>query len=305
MTTKKIDYRFAALWRFATAITILTILGHAFLGFEPSWAQPFVGLATAYILEFLLETIDTWFTKRPARYLGGLKNFVSFMLPAHITGLAITMLLYANDRLWPLAFATAIAIGSKYIFRVRVGPTTRHFLNPSNTGIAVAFLVFPWMGYSPPYQFTENIAGWVDWIVPGVLVLAGSYLNYNFTKKVPLILAWLGGYVAQAIIRNLLFDTPLALALLPMTGLAFLLFTFYMVSDPATTPFDTRRQIAFGLSVAALYGVLVSFHIVFGYFFALLIVCSVRGLWLFAQSFATAPLETRATVQQPAIAGGD
>ena len=305
MTTKQIDYRFAALWRFAAAITILTIAGHTYLGFEPSWAQPFVGLATAYMLELLLETISAWTTKRPARYLGGLKNFVSFMLPAHITGLALTMLLYANDRMWPLAFATAVAIGSKYIFRVRVGSSTRHFFNPSNTGIAITFLVFPWVGYSPPYQFTENLAGWTDWIVPGVIILAGSYLNFNYTKKLPLILAWLGGYLAQALIRNLIFDSSIAGALMPMTGLAFLLFTFYMVSDPATTPFDVKGQIMFGFSIAALYAVLMVFHIVFGYFFALMIVCSVRGLWLFVQSFADAPSQAGATVQQPAIAGGD
>ncbi len=305
MTAKKIDYRFAALWRFAAAISILSILGHTFLGFEPSWAQPFVGLGTAYTLELLFETIDSWATKRPARYLGGLKNFVSFMLPAHISGLAVTMLLYANDQLWPLAFGTAIAIGTKYIFRVRVGAGTRHFLNPSNTGIALTFLIFPWVGNAPPYQYTENIAGWVDWIVPAVLVMAGTYLNYKFTKRMPLLAAWVGGYIAQALIRNFLFGTPVALTLLPMTGLAFLLFTLYMVSDPGTTPFDRRGQIAFGLSVATLYGVLVSIHIVFGYFFALLTVCSVRGLWLFAQSLATESIQSRVEIQQPAISGGD
>src|ERR1022692_858153 len=31
------------------------------------------------------------------------------------------MLLYANDRLWPIAFASAAAIGSKAIFRVGAG----------------------------------------------------------------------------------------------------------------------------------------------------------------------------------------
>ena len=29
------------------------------------------------------------------------------------------MLLYANDRLLPIAFAAAVAIGSKHLFRVR------------------------------------------------------------------------------------------------------------------------------------------------------------------------------------------
>ena len=53
-----------------------------------------------------------------------------------------------------------------------------------------------------------------------------------------------------------------------MTGVAFLLFTFYMVTDPATTPSTPRGQIAFGAAVAAAYGLLMAFHVVFGLFFA-------------------------------------
>jgi hypothetical protein len=41
-----------------------------------------------------------------------------------------------------------------------------------------------------------------------------------------------------------------------------------------------RNQIVFGFSVAAVYGALMASHIVFGLFFSLAIVCSVRGAWL-------------------------
>lgn len=306
MTTKKIDYRFAALWRFGAAISLLTILGHAWLGFEQSWAQPLVALATAYTLELLLETIDARATERMPRYLGGgLQNFASFMLPAHITALAVTMLTYANELLWPVVMGTAIAIGSKYILRVRVGERTRHFLNPSNTGVALMFLLTPWVSIAPPWQYTENVSGLLDWIIPGVIILTGSFLNYKFTKKLPLLAGWIGGYLAQGVVRLILFDAPLTATLMPMTGLAFILFTFYMISDPGTTPFAPKLQVAFGFSVAAVYGVFVSIHIVFGLFFALLLVCSVRGLWIFAQSLATIPMQTSAEVRQPATTGGD
>jgi hypothetical protein len=46
--------------------------------------------------------------------------------------------------------------------------------------------------------------------------------------------------VAQALLRHWLFGARLESALLPMTGAAFILYTFYMVTDPATTPSDTR-----------------------------------------------------------------
>lgn len=305
MAKKKIDYRLAALWRFGAAITLVNILGHTVLGFEQSWAQPFVGVITAYVLEFVLETLSAWGGGRPLRYSGGLNNLLSFILPAHITGLAVPMLLYANDHLWPIALGVAIAIGSKYIFRVPGERGSRHFFNPSNTGIALVLILFPWVGIAPPYMFTENVAGAWDWLVPGVIILSGSYLNINFTKKMPLILAWLGGFFAQAVIRSLIFGTPIAAALMPMSGVAFLLFTFYMVSDPGTTPFDKRGQIGFGLAVAGVYSLLVSVHIVFGIFFSLIIVCTARGLALYVRSFAARrAAQTAPEVAQPAIARG-
>jgi hypothetical protein len=277
--------RLPALRRFAIAITILNVLGHFGLGFEQSWAQPLVALATTYSLEILLEAVAAWSERRTPHYSGGFGKLVDFLLPAHITGLAVAMLLYANDRLWPIAFAAAIGVGSKTLVRIPAGHGTRHCLNPSNTGIALTLLVFPWVGIAPPYQFTENLTGIGDLILPLVIVISGTFLNTRFTYKVPLILGWLGGFAVQALARSFLFGTPAAAALLPMTGLAFLLFTFYMVTDPGTTPSGAMGQFAFGVSVAAAYGMLMVLHVVFGLFFALLIVCSVRGLglWILAR----------------------
>lgn len=277
-TTKKIDYRFEALWRFAAALTTFNILGHTFLGFEQSWAQPIVALATAYGLDLIIEYFDARAQNRTPYFVGGLRNLISFLLPAHITGLAVAMLIYTNDQLAPTAFATAIAVGSKAFFRIPTAKGSQHFLNPSNFGITVILLIFPWVGIAPPYHFTENLVGIGDWILPGLIVISGSYLNSKFTRKIPLLVGWLGGFIIQALVRNIVFDTPLATALLPLTGLAFILFTFYMISDPGTTPFAPRMQFLFGLSVAAVYGLLMTLHIVFGLFFALTIVCILRGL---------------------------
>jgi Na+-translocating ferredoxin:NAD+ oxidoreductase RnfD subunit len=157
----------------------------------------------------------------------------------------------------------------------------RHFLNPSNFGIAVTLLLFPWVGIAPPYQFTENVRGVLDVILPLIIVGTGSLLNTKFTERIPLILAWLSAFFLQAVVRSLLHGTPVAAAFAPMTGLAFVLFTFYMVTDPGTTPSRRGAQILFGASVAIAYGVLVSLHVVFGLFFALAIVTTVRGVAMY------------------------
>lgn len=274
------DLRLPALRRFAIAITILNLLGHTVLGFEPAWAHLVVGVATTYGAELLLELAVAWSTGRPPRFLGGgPRRLVDFLLSAHITGCAISMLLYSGGRLMPVVFAGVVAIGSKFLLRVACeGGGTRHFLNPSNFGIVATLLLFPTVGITPPYQFTANLGPVGDWLLPCVIILSGSFLNYRFTKRIPLILTWLGCFLLQAVVRTTIFGTATVSAMLPMTGLAFLLFTFYMVTDPATTPSRPREQAIFGAAVAFTYGALMSFHVVFGLFFALAIVTGLRGL---------------------------
>ncbi len=279
-STQTPDLRLAALRRFAIAITVLNVLGHFYLGFEQSWAQPLAALATAYTLELLLEVIDSKIAGRRPRFLGGPIKIVDFLLSAHISGLAVSMLLYANERLGPTMFAAAVAIGSKYLLRAPLpgGRGSRHYFNPSNLGITATLLLFPWVGIAAPYMFTENLLSWGDWVFPVIIITLGSFLNTVFTKRVPLIAAWLTTFALQAVVRGLILDKPPVAGLLPMTGMAFLLFTFYMVTDPATTPSSTRGQIWFGASTALVYSLLVANHIVFDLFFALTLVCMGRGV---------------------------
>ena len=106
----------------------------------------------------------------------------------------------------------------------------RHFFNPSNLGITATLLAFPWVGIAQPYMFTENLSGGWDWFLPALIVCTGSFLNTVFTKRIPLILTWAGAFVLQAAVRHFLFGNLFLPSLNPMTGVAFLLFTFYMVT---------------------------------------------------------------------------
>jgi Na+-translocating ferredoxin:NAD+ oxidoreductase RnfD subunit len=296
------DLRLAALRRFAIAITVLNIAGHVFLGFEQSLAQVLASLATAYSLEIGLEAIDARVNQRSPRFKGGPKVLINFLLPSHITGLAVAMLLYANDRIFPIVFAATVAIGSKAIFRAPIGNGRRHFFNPSNIGIAATLLLFPWVGIAPPYQFTENLGGIAHWILPCIFILTGSFLNARFTRRMPLIIAWVSGFAVQALIRNLAFGTSWIGGLVPMAGVAFLLFTFYMITDPGTTPTKPLNQIAFGVGIALAYSVLLILHVAFGLFFALIIVCTLRGVGLYAFAARRASREMEISGPEPAPA---
>lgn len=277
------DLRIPALRRFAVAITILNLLGHTVLGFESSWAQTFVTVLAAYLFEIVLEWLDARARGRAPRYRGGgFTNLVNFLLPAHITGLAISMLLYCSDLLLPFVFAAAVGICSKAVLTAPVGNSSRHFLNPSNTGIALTALLFPWTAVTLPYQFTERLTGPLDWGLPALIVVTGSFLNSRFTKRMPLLAGWVSAFFLQALVRSLVFGTTLAPKLAPMVGVAFVLFTFYMVTDPGTTPKRPRNQVIFGVGVGIAYGLLVMLHVTYALFIALLVVCTVRGLVLHA-----------------------
>jgi enediyne biosynthesis protein E5 len=246
-----------------------------------------VALLAAYSTTIILDLVDCTIKRvAPALLRGSLQNRIDFLLPAHISGIAVAMLTYANDNLSVVAFASTVAIASKSLFRAPMEGRIGHFFNPSNFGISAALLLFPWVGVAMPYQFTENLLGFGDWLLPLLIICTGSLLNIKLTGRTPLILAWVGGFTLQATIRSWIFETPLLAGLLPMTGVAFILFTFYMITDPQTTPEDATAQVWFGLGVAAVYGTLMVLHIVFGLFFALSIVCFSRGLWLWSTYLA-------------------
>lgn len=289
--------RLGGLRRFAIAITVFNILGHTVFGFEQAWIQPLVSVLTAYVCEIWFELVDCYIQRRKPRFSGGWRNAVDFLLSAHITGVACAMLLYSNARLMPIVFASAAAITSKAVLRVAMEKSSRHFLNPSNFGITLTLLLFPWVGIAPPYHFSENIHGWGSWILPAIIVISGSFLNIKFTKRFCVALGWIGGFFAQAVIRDLVFGTPLIAALLPMTGVAFVLFTFYMVTDPATTPCQSRGQLLFGSLVGVMYGALVTLHVVFGFFFALTLVSFARGITLYAQRYLQTTAERGVATQ--------
>jgi hypothetical protein len=242
-------------------------------------------LLVSYAAALLFEWLDSWAYGRRSEYAGGTGMLVTFLLPAHITALACAMLLYGNDSFAPYLFAVVVGTAAKYLVRIRIRSKLRHVLNPSNTGIAVTLLIFPRVGIAPPYHFTNATATVVDWLLPLGILMLGTLLNAKLTGKMPLILGWVLGFGAQAVLRGLLLDHNVVAALLPMTGLAFVLFTNYMITDPGTTPVPARNQFAFGVGTAAVYAALVISGVSFGLFFALVIMCALRGLYLAGRSW--------------------
>src|SRR5882724_6851631 len=180
--------RLFALWYFAILMIVWNILGHTVLGFEQSWAAPFVGIGSAIFFQLFFEWVDATARNRELRFAGGMGSFLNSLPAALIPGFACAMLLYTNERLWPIVFAVALSIGSKVLIRAPVGQgRTQHIFNPSTFGVAATLVLFPQIGFAPPYHFTENVTGVWDWILPGFILCTGIVVHGFFTGRLPLI----------------------------------------------------------------------------------------------------------------------
>jgi hypothetical protein len=280
------DPRYLALRNFALSMSVFNVLGYTVLGFEQPWAWPLLAVAVGYTADLTFELISAACQGRRPAYTGnGFWGLYTYLLPAHITALAVNMLLYTNARFWPVAFGVVAGVGSKTILRARINGRVRHFMNPSNFGITVTLFAFSsWVSIAPPYEFTENVPDVFRALIPMVILTAGTVLNAMLTRKIPLIVGWAGAFAIQALIRHYVWDAPLWTGLTVMTGVAFVLFTNYMITDPGTTPTGARYQFLFGSSVGVVYGVLMLCNVVYTLFFAVTIVCLCRGAYWWIRS---------------------
>ena len=290
------DPRYLALRNFAISISVLNIFGYAWLGFEQPWLWPFLAVLVGYATELFFETLSAWVYRRQPKYRGnGFRGLYEALLPSHITALAVNMLLYANSEFWPVAFGVVVGVAAKHVLQAPINGRMRHYMNPSNFGITAVLLCFSeWCSIAPPYQFSENANTYFRIMIPLIIATSGTVINAMLTKRVPLIVGWLGGFFLQAVIRHWIWDVSLFSAWGIMTGIAFVLFTNYMITDPGTTPSKPLNQFMFGSSVAFVYAVMMQFNIVYTMFFATTVVCALRGLGWWGAHFIGKAKQRRA-----------
>jgi len=138
------------------------------------------------------------------------------------------------------------------------------------------------------YQYIENLGSLGEVALILFILYAGSFINVVFTDRIFVFFGFVGGFFLQALVRAFVQDISFLANLVPMTGTAFILFSFYMITDPATSPLKRSNQLLFGLCTAAVYGILQYYNVVYGIFYALTIVCALRGLWWYLLSWTEA-----------------
>ena len=213
-------------------LSLLVIYGITALDFGIHWYNALGVFLTALSIQFL------------GTKLAGLPRFDP--LSPLISALSLTLLL-RTDVFLLACLAAAIAIASKFLIRVN----GKHVFNPAN--IAIVTLVL-----------TSDRA-WIStgqWGSTAIIALALACLGMlvlNRARRAETTIAFLATYAGLLMCRAHWLGDPLTIPLHYLQNGALLIFAFFMISDPKTTPNTPLGRVVFAFIVAAL-AVAIQFH---------------------------------------------
>jgi len=218
----------------AAILASYVVLGITVLGFNRTPLQVATTVGAAVLLDMALHAL----LRRGQPPL--------FPFSALITGLGLSILLnYAHGLVLALV-PVVFAIASKYLFTYR----GRHVYNPALFGVVASLILGQGLlSESPAYQWGGSAA-----ILAFVITLA-LMLFVLPVRRTALILAFLGFYMAALAVRAWLmrWHMPIETWFMgALTSPAFFLFTFFMITDPRTSPDSRRGQVLLAAGVVAI-----------------------------------------------------
>jgi len=204
------------------ALSLLLLYGMAHLGFDvtPARAVLIVGSALA----------TQWIGSRLARLRFDPKS-------ALISALSLCLLLRSNSA-WLLVAGAVLAVGSKFVIRIR----GKHVFNPTNGALVALMLLTDRIWVSPGQWGNVTFFAFLITCLGGLVVNRASRSDVTY--------AFIVFYCALMFDRSLYLGEPMTIPLHRLENGALLLFTFFMISDPKTTPDARSGRIAFAGLVA-------------------------------------------------------
>ena len=204
------------------ALSVLLAYGMTRLGFDvtPERAALIVGTAL----------LTQWVCSRLARIGFDPRS-------ALISALSLCLLLRSDSAL-PLAAGALIAVASKFVIRVR----GKHVFNPTDGAIVALMLLTDRVWVSP--------GQWGNVAFFAFLITCLGGLVVNRASRSDVTYAFILFYCALMFGRSLWLGEPTTIPLHRLENGALLLFTFFMISDPRTTPDARTGRILFAAIVA-------------------------------------------------------
>lgn len=259
----------------------------------PHWKDPRVAVAALLFSYIIIGITTLGFNRGPLQIISIvlsaclldlvlhrlLKKEWLFPFSALITGLSLSILVNYAHGMWIALIPVFFAISSKYLFTVN----QRLVYNPSLFGIVVSLLIADNMiSISPAYQWSGISSMAV------VVVTAAILLFVLRIKRSALVISFLGFYMLALGLRAWLTQhhlPPETLIIGSLTAPSFYLFTFFMITDPASSPSSKKGQVLMALGIVLIDLYLHTKETLSTLFYAGFIVYSVRFAWLHYKNY--------------------
>lgn len=165
-----------------------------------------------------------------------------------ITGLGLCLLVRA-DNLWVHPLCAALALGAKFLIRWN----DKALFNPANFGVLAAMAVLPG-AWTSPGQWGHS------WVL-GIGILALGMAVAGRAGRLDGSMAFMASWLALCAGRVGWLGQPPDVLQHQLASGSLVLFTFFMISDPRTTPDHPRGRMLHAAAVA-----LVAFIWQFGFY---------------------------------------
>jgi enediyne biosynthesis protein E5 len=156
-----------------------------------------------------------------------------------ITGLSLSLLL-RTEEVWIHALAGIIGNGSKFVLRL----DGKHIWNPAGFAIVVLLLVVPGQVWISPGAWGSSV-----WFA--ALVCFFATLVLGAARRSDIAIFFFGTHAALLFARAWWLGDPFAIPIHQLQSGSLLIFTFFMISDPRTSPDSRLGRFIFAASVAA------------------------------------------------------
>src|SRR5262252_3790220 len=208
-------------------LAALLVYGMGWLEFDITPVRAALVLGTALATQKICDRLS-----------GSPVPFASSSRSALISGLSLCLLVRSNFHALA-CLAAVIAIASKFLIKVR----GKHVFNPTDGAIVALLLLTKQVWVSPGQWGTAAFFAFL-------MACAGS-LVVTRAARADVSLAFIAVFSVLVVGRSLYLGEPLALPLHRLESGAFLLFGFFMISDPKTTPDSRAARMLFAVLVAA------------------------------------------------------
>jgi Na+-transporting NADH:ubiquinone oxidoreductase subunit NqrB len=155
-----------------------------------------------------------------------------------ITSLSLTLLLRTGDATFA-AIAASLAIGSKFLIRYQ----GKHIFNPANFALVSLML-------SSDHAWVSS-GQWGSAAIGAFALACLGFLVLTRARRAETTIAFISIYGAMLFARAVWLDDPFAIPFHQLQNGALLIFAFFMISDPKTTPNRASGRVLFAALVAS------------------------------------------------------